>query len=272
MTPEWKKGKIVSDALFQYLGELAHASSRIGHTTKKAIGWLLRFAKLDLSKLSIGDFTNLQYELTSFRQDGVLNEKKALAYVTGQPIVSGYDCRPRTLPEDGLITLSEMIEFQTLVRQTVERIREKRMTLFTFSSLERCLYFDPTQSTVFLLGKAIDRPPRWVLVTTMENPMESLTYAMLDLLKDHANAITQCPEFAHPKCQGLFLAERKNQNFCSVTCQSRVATRRYRLERGLISGRPRGRPRKMTTIRTTRITQHHLDARKRRRQHGKTTR
>lgn len=268
------RGKILPDAEFQYLSDLALGSQRIGDTSKKALGWFLKFSQCDLSTLSSGDWTNLQYELTSFRMSGVYTTKKALALFKGEEMFfPGYDSRDRANPQEGLITQSEILEFQLLARETLEAIREKRAKDFKFPSLERRFYYDPSPSTVTcVFGKEIVAGPRWRFYTSAENPMEALTYAMLDLLKDHADCIRQCPEFAQAGCQRLFLAERKNQYYCSVDCQSRAATRRYRIEHGLSSGRPRGRPRKTNTIQAKPAHQKPEIAHNRRRPHGKTKR
>jgi hypothetical protein len=242
----------------------------MGDTYKKAIGWFLRFALCDLSTLSTGDWTNLRFELTSFRERGVSNEKNALAFMKGEGhVFSNYDWRDRSNPQEGLITRDEVIAFQILAREALDVIRDKRSKAFRFPSLERRLSFNPMQ--LILNNKMVIRAS-WVVQTIADDPMEALTYAMLDLLKEQANFIRQCPELSHAGCQKLFLAERKNQSFCSIVCQSRAATRRYRIEHGLSSGRPRGRPRKVSTIQANPAKPKSEMLQNRRGPHGKTKR
>ncbi|MDR4470721.1 MAG: CGNR zinc finger domain-containing protein [Nitrospira sp.] len=250
MTDEPIIGKIVSDEVFQFLGELAQASTRIGETNEDAMRWLLRFERCNLSTLSTGDWLNLRYELTAFRRHGVLTATNALTYIENIPMVSGHELDLPDNPAESLITKPETVDFQNVVKQIFETIRTKRPMTFTFPSLERHLYFDPNQSTLCMFGKAIERFPRWILRSVMKDPGESLLHWLLEFLKDNIDALRQCPESKHPACQGLFLADRTNKNFCSVTCQSRAATRRYRTEHGLRSGRPPGRPRRPIAVKS----------------------
>ncbi len=221
-----------------FIGELVQAWQRMGKTSADVMRWLLRFERCDLSTLSSGDWLNLQYELIAFRENGTSMIDNALAHMLDPPL--SYDFEDITSP----ITHPQIVAFQKMVKQTLEAIKTKRSTLLKFPSFERCLHFQRHHRSIAMSGKVVARPPRWVLRSTMHEPMEALNYWFFELLKDHANAIRQCPESGQPVCQGLFLAERKNQSFCSVSCQSRAATRRYRVEHGLSSGRPRGRPRK----------------------------
>ena len=218
--------------------ELAKAWQRMGNTSADVMRWLLRFERCDLSTLSSGDWSNLQYELIAFRQDGVSLIDNALAHMMDPPLDSVHEDLMKHMSQP------QIVSFQKMVTQTLEAIKTKQPTQLKFPSFERCLYFNPVRRSIAMSGKVVARPPQWVLRSTMHDPMEALTYWFLELMKDHANAIRQCPESGQPVCQGLFLAERKNQSFCSVNCQSRAATRRFRAEHGLSSGRPRGRPRK----------------------------
>jgi hypothetical protein len=171
----------------QYCEDKSLARQRMGDTYKKAIGWFLRFALCDLSTLSTGDWTNLRFELTSFRERGVSNEKNALAFMKGEGhVFSNYDWRDRSNPQEGLITRDEVIAFQILAREALDVIRDKRSKAFRFPSLERRLSFNPMQ--LILNNKMVIRAS-WVVQTIADDPMEALTYAMLDLLKEQANFI-----------------------------------------------------------------------------------
>lgn len=71
-----------------------------------------------------------------------------------------------------------------------------------------------------------------------KTPLTVFEYHLSDMLAKFALLIYQCPE-----CKTIFLASRKNKQFCSVRCQSRLNMRKYRgtpSERIGKRGRPAG--------------------------------
>ena len=244
--------------------------------------WFLRFAQCDLSTLHDEDWFSLEYELTAFRCLGIPDAKGVWSGLRGEGIVSSFDYPDQKRAGKALLRREEITSFQTLTLQTLETIRKKQSLTFTFPSLKRNLFFEPPRTFRSLPSSQLITDPKildaiipgrgWVEKISSGNPAEVLTFLMLDLLKEHAGLIRQCPEFKHEGCQRLFLADRKNQDFCSVKCQSRAATRRFRVEHGLISGRPPGRPRKAQSIGTKRLKRAPVNARKRRHAHGKKAR
>src|SRR3990167_897009 len=235
--------------------------------------WLLNFAQRDLSILFAGDWHHLEYELTALRCLGIPDAKGVWSGLKGEGITSSFDYPDVEKQGKGLMRREEIISFQALTRQTIDTILKKQSLLFKFPSLQRILFFDPPRTLRSVLGNKIITDAQllaailpgggWIERVSAENPTEVLTYLMLDLLNEHAELVRQCPEFEHNGCQRLFLADRKNQDFCSVKCQNRAATRRYRVEHGMISGRPRGRPRKVSPGGTNRLKRVSTNARKR---------
>lgn len=258
--------------------ELFHATQRIGDTGEKAMRWFLNFAQRDLSILSDGDWHNLEYELTALRCLGIPDAKGVWSGLKGEGITSSFDYPDIEKQGKGLMRREEITSFQALTQQTIEKILKKQSLPFKFPSLQRILFFDPPRTLRSVLGNKLITDAQlldailpgmgWIERVSAENPTEVLSYLMLDLLKEHAGLVRKCPEFEHKGCHRLFLADRKNQDFCSVKCQGRAATRRYRVERGLISGRPRGRPRKASLTGTKRLKRVSVNAQKRRDAHG----
>ena len=60
--------------------------------------------------------------------------------------------------------------------------------------------------------------------------------ALMHTLRANSALLRYCPA-----CERVFLADRRNQGFCSRKCQTRTATRRFRRKYNLHTGK-RGRP------------------------------
>jgi len=196
--------------------EFKKASGRIGHITDDVMRWLLKFIKLDLLSLSAGDFMNLQYEIVFFGCYGPpdLKEHEWI----GSPFWPSD--KERYLPQIDFVE-----GLQEWARNSVQYIIDKDPVMFEFDSLRLNLYQDTDN--------------RWKAHYYSNDPIEAIKYSVAQLLIRSANLLRQCPE-----CHRHFLADRKNQEYCSLLCQGRVTTRRYRISHNLITGRKRGRPRK----------------------------
>lgn len=206
----------------QFLEELTRAHDRIGFTVKGALEWLLLFSQRDLSDLSSGDWSNLQYEMLAFGRYGAPVKKRGVW--TRQGLLSPLSLvfTPTALP-----TMKRVRVFQGLVHKAVEGILSKCSLVFEPKALQLVLY--PSR----------DPKPTWDMVSASEVSEAALEYALVHLLAQGADRLRRCP-----RCQKLFLADRVSQEFCSRKCQTQVASYQYRVRKGLITGRRRGRPRK----------------------------
>jgi hypothetical protein len=209
---------------------VAHRSSdeemkawrRIGETPAKAIHWLLAFARRDLAEtaLSVGDWANLQQEVTAFRNYGFLPAHAKDPY-EHTSLTGSHRQQP--------MTKEQAREVQTWTRAMIEGVTSKEgMITFDFPAGRRHL--------VYL------RKSGWSEWGTSEEPTAPFAYAMFRLVRLFADRLRECPA---PDCpRKVFLAYRGNKKFCSLQCQTREAMRSYREAHGLMTGRKRGRPSK----------------------------
>ena len=215
------------DALFV---EVLKGDRRIGASSRALVAWLLRFSRLDIPTLSEGDLLNLQHEAMAFSLRAVpaVGRGPSLQYVPSIMFV-------RNSSQFLLfrLTREHLLIFQQDVRRMLEGIAAKGHIDLNIPA--GTAHLGHTKETE-------DGPETWAVVFVSAEPAIGYYYGLLHCLAQHALEIRKCPA-----CSKLFLAGRRNKNFCSSQCQSRVATNRYREKHGLKTGRRRGRPRKTDT-------------------------
>jgi len=197
---------------------------------KNRLQWLLNLADKDLSVISSGDWTNLEYELLAFHQ---------------VPLVA------RVGSKIGVITRfptkKDVELFHSSIKKELNRLIEERTAVFDTGPI--VLHINPriglkiSESDDGKLNKEIiqEHSP-WEVSPVAETRWGASQYILSDLIPRYAHIIRRCPE-----CNKLFLADRKNQSYCSLKHQNYAAGRKYRKSKGLITGRKRGRPRKQGT-------------------------
>ncbi|MBI3393844.1 MAG: hypothetical protein HY039_11795 [Nitrospirae bacterium] len=219
------------------LAELRKAGTRIGSSVDDVSRWLLRFVQREPSSLSAGDLSNLSYEIVHFLGHGVPDD-------SSRPV------------ESGLASPLVRKGGTYIVRKGEYDLSGPWPTGWKFfpspADIERFQTFaaGAVMSAVRGNGLVLDlppvelrlSPPSWKVRPHTEDAGALWTYQIAHLLGKTAPRIHLCPE-----CKTLFLADRVDQKFCSPRCQQKDATLRYRERHGLISGRPRGRPRKTET-------------------------
>jgi hypothetical protein len=184
--------------------ELHKASERIGPTPEDGVRWLLRFSEDDLTRLSAGDVLNRRYECFAFAL-GRQRDLPNLYFEEGeQPFPSADD----------------LATFHENVREVVKAVLSHGRVKFQFSDITLNLHHE---------AFAADSP--WLLRATSDSNLDVFRFAVLYEVLPLARKIRRCPE-----CQKIFLADRTNQEFCSVQCQNRGATRRYRKTLAASSG------------------------------------
>lgn len=190
--------------------ELEKAASRLGIGSIDMMRWVLKVAELNLSKISEGDWMNLGSELVAFNFFG-----------------GGYGTKGTVWVDETIKapTRETLIAFHSLVRKILEEILNGSPVTFNMEKMTLLL---------FPVGKKTDE---WHFVPWGKDVDAALTYNTANLLAIHAHRVRRCPE-----CKILFLADRKNQSFCTLKHQNYSAVRKYRESKGLISGLPRGRP------------------------------
>lgn len=200
--------------------EIVQAESRIGPSPEDEVRWLLRFHEDNLEQMSTGDCLNRQYECLVFakrRKEGLPTHSEDAMYNWPFP------------------EASELPSFHESIVRVVSAIMEKEPEKqYVGFELNLSIYING-----FLYS--VNAAKEWQFVSTSENRLHVFQFALLNAVRPFAHLIHRCPE-----CQKLFLAERANQEYDTVQCQSRVATRRYRETHGLTKSSKRVRPPKPT--------------------------
>ncbi len=203
----------------KHLGEmeLDKAFDRLGRTYADTMKWAVRFAQCDLSTISEGDWLNLAYEVTAFTRYGVVRRPwslhKVLKWAPGKPLpylakaesTPGWgDARsPVELPKKEVV-----IPLQAITLGALHSLVEQEVASFKLPAVWlEVIRLEPSS------------PGTVQPVSTAEG---AFTYHLAHLLAENAGNLRRCPE-----CQKFFVADRRNQRYCTVSCQTRVASRKY---------------------------------------------
>lgn len=215
------------------LEEIIGAIDRIGSTQEGLMRWLLKFSKRDLSSLSIGDWMNLQYEVLIFEHPYYLGNAndphwrgRLIAFLSKDP--RGYpDFLNEPLPDKAFINNLKKLTIEVLGKI----IRTEQVAFGVINEFQ--VNLRPPQPDVH---------KEWIIVPSSSNRHSVLQYNLATLLVIFVDKIRSCPE-----CEVFFLADRKNQVYCSLKHQNYASVKSYRKAHGLITGKKRGRPRKKDT-------------------------
>jgi len=183
----------------EWVKEYDKTRDRIGKTTADAMNWVLRLAQTPIETLSTGDFANLAAEIDLFVRGGAGKGHPFAVVEQGYPKAMGQHA-----PDKQLVK-----ELQNIVLERVNELLADTSTGFSFGK--------------FRLVVASVRSMRSLMFPLIETRQEGFTYYLAHLLGEHGYKIGKCPE-----CQGLFLAIRLHQRFCSPRCRSRAGTREFR--------------------------------------------
>jgi hypothetical protein len=183
---------------------------RIGFTTTSwdQMNWYVAFVRENLSRLTTGDFLNLQEQVTA-----IWYKLRYIDQKGEQPR------RPQPLP-----TTTEIKLLQDIIAQHLSDIADKgasRSSPYTVTRFIEHLHFwdedhengeyDFWRSQVFISGK-------------QENAYkEYLVNHLFDLLREHAQSIRRCPH-----CSRVFLQLRRHAMYCSRACQSVATMKKHR--------------------------------------------
>jgi len=214
--------------------ELNKASGRLGKSPAARLDWVLRLVQTDLDELSTGSRLDLAYEIYLFSNFG------------SSPIISGL------VPLKGLKAPSSVqlwedpanLSKYPRLLPTLETMKE--IQLLASNSLFEIVFHGHWDINGFEIqhvrvGHAYGDKAETLLVGGLDTQLEkSFKLSLLLTLTAQGGRVRHCPG-----CRQYFRAGRRNQEFCSLKCQTRNATLAYRERRGLITGRPRGRPRKV---------------------------
>lgn len=202
--------------------ELEKAFYRMGSTPADSMKWVIRFAYEERALLSSGDRMNRDYELVSFLRFGLRHGMaKTPAYILTPwmdvPPGWGNLVSPIVLPEE-----PEILDLQNrtkaflfkLVAEEVIDLGDLVQNIRVKPAIQIVEHGpDPAKEENLTIG---------IFVPRFETHSNSYLYLLGQLLAAHMGKVKNCPE-----CQRVFLQERRNQKYCTTTCQSRIASRRF---------------------------------------------
>lgn len=215
--------------------ELNKASGRIGATPETRLEWVIRLVQTNLDDLSTGSRLDLACEIYAFSlfsglpsRSGLLPLNKFRLPSTDQPL-------------EDLAPLSLCAEFPTL--ETMKKVQLEASNSLCGIVLYNHWHIDRFSIDRVMVGRDYGDNSEALQVIAINTRLEeSFKLSLLMTLIAQGGRVRSCPA-----CQQYFRAGRRNQEFCSLTCQTRNATLNYRERHGLITGKPRGRPRKVET-------------------------
>lgn len=222
-----------------YQEELRKAATRIEQMRGVYMGWLIRFAQLNLNHLSRGQWIDLGYEINVFGDMLLPTSDRFTLFPSYGLSMLDWEGKERCHEDDIPLLVQKASKDQrlplplptpeviaSLQKEAFQRLntflREDRVPMPLPSIDINVIRFPPSDQVLIQL--------------VVVKPQELFTYNMTFLICAHPLHIRRCLE-----CSRIFLADRKNQVYCSVRCQARVATRKYQ---GIPDDRKgkRGRP------------------------------
>lgn len=201
----------------EWFDEEIRAAQRIGTTPDQAMRWVLRFAQTDLASLSEGQWLDLRAEVHVFmRQGPALKFGGTVAHI-GAAFDWGGAPPKEDRPPRKRITVTirpspeQVAALQTQTRETLKGALAGHTLIFELGPLR--LYVAPSHRMA----------KRSFLSINTHTPVDAFGFHLAYLLTQHRLRLRECPE-----CKTKFLADRRNQVFCSPRCQSRVRQRRWK--------------------------------------------
>jgi hypothetical protein len=251
-----------------YFAELEKAAHRTGVTPEEVIGWLLRFSRMKLEDLSLGEWLNLTYEvarLGEFQYQPHIRERSWWLTITAHNWYGMDQTQGLTMSDTNTLkALHAQIVSSLMPRTTARKVRRPDISVFC-SVRKTCTL--PNREIITTLqdqvrlhlqqlidegSTILDIPPVLLGIGTNTDSEDALITEYADspqaifvrnlalILSKTAMRLYSCRE-----CHLMFYADRGGKKYCSSRCQSRAGTRRYRNtppERVGKLGRPRTNP------------------------------
>ncbi len=237
-----KKPKTVAHSWMTAVEEFAKAEERIGESPEDILKWFLKFSGTDVDRISEGDWLNLQYEAACvvLSRPGVFSKHDPFRY---EKILSERG--------DPLQSIKEHLN-KDVIRSLIQSVKEIFRKVL---KREPILIYTPAL-TVHLYPQEATGDPSWHLQYQAHDPEAPMCLSLLGGLKEFGHLLRSCPE-----CQLVFWAVRKNQNYCSKRCQTRVASRNYLAtpehRKGKRGRPPRGQSREPVSRKVTKTRRRH---------------
>lgn len=213
----------------QHDHEMKKALQRIREGADGEVGWLTRFVQTDLEALSPSEWMVLAYEVATFAATGA-SGAKMLPIVGQQENGWSVQVLPPTAWHWSLPSRQEAKQLQTLLRHYLQQFWEKGYARMRFYDL-----------TLIAFGPGYLDERRGVVSVYARRPAKEFEYRAAYLLARDGWRIRRCRE-----CQRIFLAIRRDQLYCDIRCQMRVASRKWRA-----SQNPSPAPRKRSSMKAS---------------------
>ncbi len=215
--------------------ELNKGLDRIGNTPAARLDWVLRLVQTDLDDLSTGSRLDLGYEVFTFSvSNKYLSRSGFLPLNTPKASSSKLD-----LENISPFGFSHYIPFPTI--ETLKKVQTLTKSALISLTLNNFWVIDAFSIQRVIVWRDEGNNDEMLPVTAADSRLEqAFRLSLLMTLIAEGGRVRYCP-----RCGKFFRAGRRNQEFCSLTCQTRMATFVYRERHGLITGKPRGRPRKV---------------------------
>jgi hypothetical protein len=251
-----------------YFTELEKAAHRTGVSPEELAGWFLRFSRMKLDQLSLGEWLNLTYEVARLGEFQYQPQTRERSWWLTITVHNWYG-----IDHTQGLMFSEKTNLKALHARTVSSLIPKRSTvrklarpdIFVFCSVRNSCTLPDREtitslqekvrlhlqqlidegSTIFdiapvLLGIATNTESEDARITEYaDSPKAIFERNLAWILSKTAMRLRTCRE-----CRLTFYADRRGKQYCSSRCQSRAGTRRYRNtppERIGKLGRPRKR-------------------------------
>jgi hypothetical protein len=258
-------GDLQPEANFYFI-ELEKAANRTGVNPEEVIGWFMRFSRMKLDEMSVGEWLNLSYEIArlgEFQYQPQTRERSWWLTITLHNWYGVDHTQSLTMSERSNLKALHARLVSSLVPRPSPVRKPTRPDISVFCSVRKsCTLPDKKTittlqekvrlhlqqlidegSTIFdiapvLFGIATNADSEDVRITEYaDSPQAIFDRNLALILSKTAMSLRSCRE-----CHVMFYADRRGKQYCSSRCQSRAGTRRYRntpLERIGKLGRPR---------------------------------
>lgn len=196
----------------KYYEALRKAQKRIGSAPTEVLKWLIAFAKEDLGELAIDPLRERGYEVAYFSIFGSTTSGDVSPYslLMHDRTVTGWS--QEVASRLSLPNRQDLLSLQIKVRHILDHLIEQGYASVWLHELT-------------LTIRTTAKKRRGWLDVTCSHIQDKFLYHMAPLLTNHAGWIRRCGDST---CNCRFLGMRRIQRFCSVACQNRVASRRFR--------------------------------------------
>jgi hypothetical protein len=234
-----------------YFAELEKAAPRTGVSPEEVIGWFLRFSRMKLESLSLGEWLNLTYEIArlgEFQYQPQTRERSWWPTITVHNWYGMDHTQSLSFSDKNTLkAIHAQLASPLMTRTTARKLSKPDISPFC-SARNACTL--PDRNTITTLqdhvrqhlqqliddGSTIFKiPPALLGIATntdsddasimeyADSPQAIFEGNLALILSKTAVRLRSCRE-----CHFTFYADRRGKQYCSSRCQSRAGTRRYR--------------------------------------------